>query len=154
MSAGAVVTGADALVLGSGVDELVCAHYLARAGHRVQVLEERAPEPDDAPGWIPPRVIRDLELERHGLAIRRPDPWVTAPLPGGGFLQLWADRARSVDAIRRVSQRDAAKWPEFSRRMVELAGLLERVYTDLPRDPVSPAASELARLGGLGNARN
>jgi phytoene dehydrogenase-like protein len=142
----------DVLVMGSGVDELVCAHYLARAGHRVQVLEERAREPDgeDAPGWVPPRVIRDFELERHGLAIRRPDPWVTAPLPGGGFLQLWADRARSVDAIRRLSPRDAAKWPEFIRRMVELAGLLERVYTDLPPDPVSPAAGDLSRLGGLG----
>lgn len=141
---------ADVLVLGSGVDELVCAHYLARAGHRVQVLEERAHQSDDVPGWIPPRVIRDLELERHGLAIRRPDPWVTAPLPGGGHLQLWSDMARSVEAIRRLSPRDAAKWPEFSRRMVELAGLLERIYIDLPPDPVSPAAGELARLGALG----
>ena len=143
---------ADVVILGSGVDELVCAHYLARSGRRVQVLEEHAREPDGdgAPGWIPPRVIRDLELERHGLVIRRPDPWVTAPLPGGGFLQLWADGARSVDAIRRVSPRDAAKWPDFSRRMAELAGLLERVYSDLPPDPASPATGELARLGGLG----
>jgi phytoene dehydrogenase-like protein len=143
---------ADVVVIGAGVDELVCAHYLARAGHRVQVLEERAREPggEDAPGWIPPRVIRDLELERHGLVVRRAEPWVTAPLPGGGFLQLWADTARSVEAIRRLSPRDAAKWPDFSRRMAELAALLERIYADLPPDPVSPAAGELARLGGLG----
>jgi phytoene dehydrogenase-like protein len=143
---------ADVVILGSGVDELVCAHYLARSGHRVQVLEERAREPDGdgAPGWIPPNVIRDLDLERHGLAVRRADPWVTAPLPGGGHLQLWADTTRSVDAIRRLSPRDAAKWPVFSRRMAELAGLLGRVYSDLPPDPVSPAAGELARLGGLG----
>ncbi len=141
----------DAVVIGAGVDELTCAHYLARAGHRVQVLEEPAREPDaDGAGWIPPRVIRDLELERHGLVIGRADPWVTAPLPGGGFLQLWADPGRSADAIRRLSPRDAAKWPEFSRRMAGLAGLLERAYSDLPPDPVSPAAGELARLGEFG----
>jgi phytoene dehydrogenase-like protein len=149
MSAGANVAGVDVVVIGAGVDELACAHYLARDGHRVQVIDEHAREPGAEPGWIPPRVIRDLDLERHGLAIERADPWVTAPLPGGGTLQLWTDMARSVEAIRRVSPRDADQWPGFCRRMGALAALLERVYAAPPPDLVSPAPGDLTRLAGL-----
>lgn len=142
---------ANVVIIGAGVDELVCAHYLARAGHTVRVLDELARDPggEDDCGWLPPRVIRDLELERHGLAIARADPWVTAPLPDGGTLQLWSDIGRSVDAIRRVSPRDAAKCPAYCTRMAGLAALLGRVYSDLPPDPMSSGPGELARLAGL-----
>ncbi|HUF79843.1 MAG TPA: NAD(P)/FAD-dependent oxidoreductase [Burkholderiales bacterium] len=141
---------ADVVIIGAGADELVCAHYLARDGHRVQVLEERTPDAhsDGDPGWIPSRVIHDLGLARHGLAIRRADPWVAAPLPDGGSLQLWADIPRSVDAIRRLSPRDAAKWPAFCRRMAQLACLLQGVYAAPPPDLLSSAPAELARLAG------
>jgi phytoene dehydrogenase-like protein len=142
----------DALVIGAGVDELVCAHYLARRGLRVLVLDDRPGESGrgDEPGWIPSRVIRDLQLERHGLSVRRPDPWVTAPLAGGGFLQLWADRGRSIEAIRRVSPRDAEKWPAFCETMARLAGILERVYGGPPPDPSGSSNGELARVAALG----
>jgi phytoene dehydrogenase-like protein len=139
----------DAVVIGAGVDELVCAHTLARGGLRVLVLEGPREDPGADPGWIPPRVIRDLELERHGLSIHRPDPWVTAPLPEGGTLQLWADRERSAEAIRRVNPRDAAKWPAWCETVAGLARLLERVYLGPPPDPSSAATGELARLAAL-----
>ena len=148
-SVDAVVSSVDAVVLGSGTDELVCAHSLARAGRRVVVLDERAgARVESEAGWIPSHLIRDLELERHGLRIERPDPWATAPLPGGGYLQLWADMGRSVDAIRRLSPRDAAKWPVFCERLSRIARLLERVYSEAPPDPVS--ANDPARLAALG----
>jgi len=141
-----------AIVIGAGVNELVCAHTLARAGRRVLVLDERTAHDDtsDGTGWIPPRIVRDLELDRHGLAIHRPDPWIAAPLAGGGRLELAYDMARSVEAIRRVSPRDAAKWPAFCERMGRLARLLEHLYTAPPPDPVSRGLSGLARLAGLG----
>ena len=138
------------LVLGAGVDELVAAHYLARAGHRVLVLDDRAARDDGESGWIPPRIVRDLALDRHGLRIDHPDPWIAAPLPDGGRLELWHDLARSVEAIRRVSPRDAAKWPAFCERMARLARLLETVYTAPPPDPMSREFGEFARLAGLG----
>jgi len=138
------------LVIGAGVDELVAAHYLARAGHRVLVLDDRAARDDAEAGWIPPRIVRDLALDRHGLRIDHPDPWVSAPLPDGGRLELRHDVARSAEAIRRVSPRDAAKWPAFCERMTRLARLLESVYTARPPDPMSRELGELARLAGLG----
>ncbi len=138
------------LVLGAGIDELVAAHYLAHAGRRVVVLDDRAARDDGEPGWIPPRIVRDLALDRHGLSVERPDPWLTVPLPDGGRLELWRDVARSAETIRRVSPGDAAKWPVFCERMARLARLLETVYAAPPPDPLTRELGELARLAGLG----
>ncbi len=114
------------------------------------VLDDRAARYDAEAGWVPPRIARDLALDRHGLKIDHTDPWISAALPDGGRLELWRDVARSAEAIRRLSTRDAAKWPAFCDRMARLARLLEAVYTAPPPDPISRELGELARLAGLG----
>lgn len=141
-----------AIVIGAGVNELVCAHYLARAGHRVLVLEGRTAHDDASAGigWVPPRIVRDLGLDRQGLVIHRADPWIAAPLANGGRLELARDMARSAETIRRLSPRDAARWPEFCERMGRLARVLEHLYTAPPPDLMSRELGELARLAGLG----
>jgi phytoene dehydrogenase-like protein len=141
----------DAIVIGAGANGLVTAHYLARAGKRVLVVEQHQAADTSADiGWVPDAVIRDLGLAGAGLRIEEPDPWITAPLPAGGTLELSRDIARSTDAIRRISPADAAKWPEFCRRMRTLAGVLERLYLVPPPDIETSDARELARIAGLG----
>jgi phytoene dehydrogenase-like protein len=75
---------ADVIIIGGGHNGLTCAAYLAAAGLRVTVLERRgvvggaAVTEEFHPGFrnsvasytvslLNPKVIRDLELHRHGL---------------------------------------------------------------------------------------
>jgi phytoene dehydrogenase-like protein len=141
----------DAIVIGAGANGLVTAHYLARAGKRVLVAEQRdVPDPSADIGWIPDVVIRDLGLAGAGLRVEDPDPWITAPLPSGGTLELSRDIQRSTEAIRRISPKDAEQWPEFCERMHALAGVLERLYLAPAPDIETTDARELTRIAGLG----
>ena len=123
-----------AIVIGAGANELVAAHLLARAGQSILVLDIAQARPEDS-GWILPQILSALELERHGLQIRRPDPWIAVQV-GGERLELWNDVARSAEAIRRFSTADAARWPEFCDRMASLARALESIAMAPPPDPL------------------
>ena len=141
----------DAIVIGAGANGLVTAHSLARGGKRVLVVEQhQAPDLSADIGWVPDVVIRDLGLTGAGVRIETPDPWITAPLPAGGTLELSREIGKSTEAIRRISPADAVKWPEFCRRMRSLAGVLERLYLVPPPDIETNDVRELARIAGLG----
>lgn len=159
----------DAIVLGSGPNELVTACYLARAGQRVLVVDSRA-EPggtaalqDIVPGfrlevappafgWMSPKIVKDLDLQSHGLTIEQQwsDPTVFAPQLDGPPLCLWRDLARSREAIARHSAADAEKWEPFCTRMARLAGFLETLYTQEPPKIMSDQVGDLFTLMGVG----
>src|ERR671930_1951581 len=103
----------DAIVIGGGHNGLVAAAYLARGGARTVVLEARhktggaaatdAPWPE-APdvkvtrlsyvmSLMPPGIIRDLRLERHGYKVYPMGPYYQA-WPDGRSLKLYADATR------------------------------------------------------------
>jgi len=141
----------DAIVIGADVNGLVAAHYLARAGRRVLVTDPRkAPDRRADVGWVPPEIVRELRLAVPGLTGDQHDPWIAAPLDGGGRLELRRDIGASVEQIRRISPADAAKWPEFCARMRRLAGVLEALYVQPAPDVETREIGELLRMGRLG----
>ena len=136
---------APVVVIGADPDALVAAHTLARAGRAVLVLDAHGADPDATSGWVPPSIVRELGLEQRGLQFVRTDPWAAAPLPDGGRLELWHEVARSVEAIRHVSPRDAAQWPAFCAHLARLARVVEPLYAAPPPDPLASGSGGGAR---------
>ena len=122
------------VVIGAGANELVAAHLLARAGRQVTVLQEHA-VPDWQAGWVPGVVLRALGLEGK-VSVHAPDPWLVALLPGGGQLELHRDMRATAASLRRLSARDAQKWPRFCERMARLAAFMEKLCLAPPASPL------------------
>jgi len=135
-----------AVVIGAGVNELVAAHYLARAGCAVTLVRSEVALERADTGWVTPRLAHDLGIDPRLLGAPCADPWAIAPLPGGGRLELTSDVGASAEAIRRLSARDAERWPEFCARMHAHARVLGCLYAEPPPDPMATALRDLARL--------
>jgi phytoene dehydrogenase-like protein len=171
------MTNADILIVGAGHNSLVTAAYLAKAGKKVQLLERHEyaggqlarvsfesgfdVAPLHASAELRPDIVRDLELSKHGLADSRADTPYFSRLPDGSLLRLVADGsdAGTIDSIKRLSPKDAARWPEFVAFMNTAASFLDAAYaTPMPRlpkiawrsegVPLASLALKLRRLGG------
>src|SRR5512134_4073775 len=164
---------ADVIVIGAGLNGLVAANYLAKAGQRILVLERRAivggqaatesfgadftVDALHAGGQLRPDIVSDLDLARHGLPESKSEPLISL-LPDGRHLRLTADEdSGTLTSIRALSGRDAGRWPEFVAFMNEATAFLDAAYrTPMPRLPhVSfgegmPLANLAMRLRRLG----
>jgi phytoene dehydrogenase-like protein len=131
----------DVVVIGGGHNGLVTAFYLAKAGYKPLVLERRA-QPGGAaiteefhPGFrcsilahaagpIRPDIVRDMQLEKHGLRLITPDVGVVALSPDGRALILYNDVKKSAQEIGKFSQKDAAKYPEFQASLAKISKVI------------------------------
>src|SRR5438445_1790499 len=96
----------DVIIIGGGHNGLVTAFYLAKAGFKPLVLERRplvggaAVTEEFSPGFrcstlahsagpLLPEIVRDMQLERHGLKFITAEIGVTALSPDGRALVLY-----------------------------------------------------------------
>jgi phytoene dehydrogenase-like protein len=150
----------DVVIIGGGHNGLVAAFYLAKAGHRPLVLERR-PQPGGAaiteefhPGFrcsilahaagpLRPDIVRDMQLEKHGLKFIRPEVAVSSLSPDGRALILYSDPEKSAREIAKFSPKDAAKYPEFQASLAKMAKAVAGVLALTPPDIDSPSRGDL-----------
>jgi phytoene dehydrogenase-like protein len=151
----------DVIIVGAGHNGLVTAAYLAKAGRRVLVLERRAIPggtlvTEDFGGFradmvqsgtLRPDIARALKLE---LPAPAGESSFVSLLGDSDSLVLDPDPTEAADSIRRFSEKDAQRWPEFVRFMNQAAAFLDESYATiippLPKPPLFDALG-LAELG-------
>jgi phytoene dehydrogenase-like protein len=160
----------DILIIGGGHNGLVCSYYLARAGHKVTVLEKRnivggaAVTEEFHPGFrnsvaaytvslLNPKVSRDLDLPRHGLKIVEREISNFLPLDDGRYLKVGGGKTRQE--VAKFSNRDAEQLDAYAERLDLVADLLRDLVLETPPNAVSgqgflAALPQLFKAGKLG----
>jgi phytoene dehydrogenase-like protein len=154
----------DAVVIGGGHNGLVAAAYLARSGAKTLVLEARntpggaatteQPWPDAQQfkvtrlsyvmSLLPPTILNDLKLERHGYKVFPMGPYYQA-FPEGGSLTLFEEESqRAHDEIAKWSKKDADAYPKWNAWLGGLADVLGPLLLTVPPNLGSRKPRDLA----------
>jgi phytoene dehydrogenase-like protein len=138
----------DAIIIGAGHNGLTCAFYLAKKGLKVAVLERAttvggaAVTDEFLPGYrnsaasytvslLNPKVIRDMELERHGLKVvlRKMDNF----LPGDGDYLLTGWGQTRKELVRHVKE-DGEAYDRYVEELNTVVPLIQKWLLRAPPD--------------------
>src|SRR5581483_11533085 len=159
-----VMMDLDAVVIGAGHNGLTCAYYLAKKRLKVAVLEAAgtvggaAVTDEFLPGFrnsaasytvslLQPKVIRDMQLERHGLKVvlRKTDNF----LPGDGDYLLAGRNGLTRKEIGRHHKADAEAYDQYVAELETVVRLLKKWLLRAPPN-VGRKVSALPKLLSLG----
>jgi phytoene dehydrogenase-like protein len=139
----------DAIIIGAGHNGLVCAYYLAEAGLKVRVLEQRdvvggaAVTEEFHPGYrnsvasytvslLNPKVIKDLELARHGLSVVERKVNNIWPHTNDDFLAFPVGGDKLQQEIARFSEHDAKALDRYFADISLVADLIRDFLLKTP----------------------
>ncbi len=157
----------DTIIIGAGHNGLVAAAYLAKQGKKVLVLERRdivggqvvtesfgdgfTVDSLYAGGSLRPDIVKHLNLASHGLvvdSVRKPFISLQAD---SNHLVFDADPAKTVESIKRFSEKDAANWIPFLAFMKKATQFIESsnaaIMPRLPKNFSMSEGMDLAKLG-------
>ncbi len=156
----------DAIIIGAGHNGLTCAAYLGMAGLKVRVFERRAVAggacvtEEFHPGFrnstaaytvslLQPKVIADLKLAEHGLAIVERRAQNFLPLPDGRY--LLTGEGRTEAEIAKFSAKDAARYGAYAAEIGRVADVLRSLILSAPPNiRIDGGRGLFAGLGSFG----
>ncbi|UCE86657.1 MAG: NAD(P)/FAD-dependent oxidoreductase [Deltaproteobacteria bacterium] len=153
--------GYDAVVIGAGPNGLICAAYLARAGHRVLLLERRHEtggglNTDEYFGFrlnlhavyhmmsdvMPAHA--DLDLANRGVRYLYPDVAAAFPFRDGSSLVLSRDPGQTAASIAALCPDDASA---FQRMWDDFQPMLEQYLIPMTYELPEPALDQMVEFG-------
>ena len=142
----------DAIIIGGGHNGLVCGYYLARKGLKVQIFEKRsvvggaAVTEEFYPGFsnsvasytvslLNPEIIKEMKLKEYGLKIVKRPISNFLPIDNKTYLKLGGGIKKTQEEFRKFSLKDAARLPEYYKRIEAVADVLRDLSIKTPPNP-------------------
>lgn len=152
----------DAIVVGGGHNGLTTGAYLAKSGMRTLILERRhilggaCVTEEVWPGarvsrasyvvsMLQPKVVKDLELKRHGYEAYPLDPAYAAMTPDGPII-FHDDLTKTQESIARFSKKDAEAYGKFEELLFMAADFVRPMMIRQPPALGSKAPMDVAGL--------
>ena len=155
----------DVVIIGGGHNGLTCAYYLARKGLKVAILEAAdkvggaAVTDEFHPGFrnsaasytvslLQPKVIKDMELERHGLEVvlRKIDNFL--PGPKRSYLLSGRGGLTRAELARHVAS-DGAAYDRYNAELEVVVPLIKKWIMKAPPE-AGAGIRGLATIASLG----